>query len=42
MQNKALLSTLLPLITAVAFAQSADSAFIKNMSSELMQNARAF
>jgi len=42
MQNKALLSTLLPLINAVAFAQSTDSAFFKIMSSELMQNAKAY
>ena len=42
MQNKALLSTLLLLLTAVTFSQSTDSAFFKNMSSELMQNAKAY
>ena len=42
MQNKDLLSTLLPLITAVAFAQSTDSAFFKNMCSEIIQNAKAY
>ena len=28
--------------STVAFAQSTDSAFFKNMSSELMQNAKAY
>jgi hypothetical protein len=42
MRNKALLCILLLSLTIVGFSQSVDSAFLKSMSSEVMNNAKAY